>query len=75
MAISVYPTLPVSFCQCLSEETLKAIGPFYLVSMPGEVKYPTQGVNVKPVVDSIILPVCTTLIKNNVKVKVQDGEQ
>ena len=25
-------------CQCLSEETLKAVGPFYLVSMPGEVK-------------------------------------
>ena len=31
---------------CLSEETLKAVGPFYLVSMPGEVKDPTQGVNV-----------------------------
>ena len=27
---------------CLSE----AVGPFYLVSMPGEVKDPTQGVNV-----------------------------
>ena len=23
---------------CLSDETLKAVGPFYLVSMPGEVK-------------------------------------
>ena len=34
------------FSQCLSEDTLKAVGPFYLVSMPGEVKYPTQGVNV-----------------------------
>ena len=33
-------------CLCLSEETLKANGPVYLVSMPGEVKYPTQGVNV-----------------------------
>ena len=33
-------------CLCLSEETLKASGPFYLVSMPGEVKVPTQGVNV-----------------------------
>ena len=32
--------------QCFSEETLKAVGPFYLVSMPGEVKDPTQGVNV-----------------------------
>ena len=31
---------------CLSEETLKAGGAFYLVSMPVEVKYPTQGVNV-----------------------------
>ena len=25
-------------CQCLSDETLKAVGPFYLVSMQGEVK-------------------------------------
>ena len=33
-------------CLCLSEETLKAGGPFYLVSTPGEVKDPTQGVNV-----------------------------
>ena len=33
-------------CVCLSEETLKAGGPFCLVSMPGEVKDPTQGVNV-----------------------------
>ena len=32
-------------CLRLSEETLKAGGPFYLVSMPGEVKDPTQGVN------------------------------
>ena len=31
---------------CLSEETVKAVGPFYLVSMPGEVKDATQGVNV-----------------------------
>ena len=33
-------------CLCFSDETLKAVGPFYLVSMPGEVKDPTQGVNV-----------------------------
>ena len=33
-------------CLFLSEETLKAGGPFCLVSMPGEVKDPTQGVNV-----------------------------
>ena len=31
---------------CLSEETVKDVGPFYLVSMPGDVKDPTQGVNV-----------------------------
>ena len=30
-------------CLCLSEETLKAGGPFYLVSIAGEVKDPTQG--------------------------------
>ena len=33
-------------CLCVSEETLKVGGPFYLVSLPGEVKDPTQGVNV-----------------------------
>ena len=40
-----FGTLAISFtplCQCLSEETLKAVGPFYLVSMPGEVKDPTS---------------------------------
>ena len=37
----VHPTFA-----CVLEETLKAGGPFYLVSMPGEVKDPTQGVNV-----------------------------
>ena len=31
---------------CLSDDTLKTAGPFYTVSMPGEVKDPTQGVNV-----------------------------
>ena len=30
-------------CSCLSEETLRAVGPFYLVSMPEGVKDPTQG--------------------------------
>ena len=28
---------------CLSEEAVKAVGPLYLVSMPGEVNDPTQG--------------------------------
>ncbi len=28
--------------QFLSDETLKAVGPFYLVSTPGEVKDPTS---------------------------------
>ena len=39
-----FGTLSIPFtplCQCLSEESLKAIDPFYLVSMPGEVKDPT----------------------------------
>ena len=38
-------TLAIPFtplCQCLSDETLKAVVPFYLVSMPGEVKDPTS---------------------------------
>ena len=45
------PALDIRDCVsvCLSEETLKAVGPFSLVSMPGEVKDPTQGVNVHPV--------------------------
>ena len=30
---------------CPPEETLRAVGPFYLMAMPWEVKYPTQGVN------------------------------
>ena len=47
---SVYPGLPVSF----GGDT-KIVGPFYLVSMPGEVKYHTQGMNVEPVVDSTTL--------------------
>ena len=29
------------FRPCLSDETLRAIGPVFLVSMPGEVKDPT----------------------------------
>ena len=32
-------------CQFISEETLKSVGPSYLVSMPVEVKYPTQMCN------------------------------
>ena len=31
---------------CLSDETLQAVGPFSLVSMPGEVKRTHTGVNV-----------------------------
>ena len=36
------PFTPPGPGQCLSEETLKAVRPFYLVSMSGEVKYPTS---------------------------------
>ena len=32
-----------NICLCLSEETITADGPFYLVSVPGDVKNPTQG--------------------------------
>ena len=42
-------------CHSISEDTLKAVGPYYLLSMPGEVKHSTQGVNVQPVVDSTTL--------------------
>ena len=42
-ASELWATLFTWLCQCLSEVTLKAVGPFYLVSMPWEVKYPTQG--------------------------------
>ena len=38
------------YCLCPSGETLQDVGPFY---MPGEVKYPTQGVNMQHSVDSI----------------------
>ena len=44
-----FGTLAIRFiplCQCLSEETQKAVGPFYLVSMPEDLKDPTQGLNV-----------------------------
>ena len=37
---------PPHICPCLSEEILKAGSPFYLVSVPGEVKDPTLGVTV-----------------------------
>ena len=42
-----FGTLAIPFtplCQCLSEETLKAVGPLYLVSMamPGEVNDPSS---------------------------------
>ena len=59
---------------CISKETLKAVGAFYLVSYTRRSKRTqTQGVNVYPVVDSIFYlvdNVWTTLIKNSVKVKV-----
>ena len=38
----LFGTLAIPFCQCLSDETVQAVGPFYLVSMPGEVKDPTS---------------------------------
>ena len=41
----LFGTLAIPFtplCQCLSDETVKAVGPFYLVFMPEEVKDPTS---------------------------------
>ena len=41
----LFGTLAIPFtllCQCLSDETVKAVGPFYLVSMLGEVKDATS---------------------------------
>ena len=43
---------PFIFKLCLSEDTLKAVGPFYMVYIQGEVKVPTQGNGKNPVVDS-----------------------
>ena len=34
------PFIPL--CRCILEETLKAVGPFYLMFMSGELKYPTS---------------------------------
>ena len=48
------PILFTPLCMCHPEETVKAVGPFYLVSRPGEVKDPTQG-NGKPTMDSLTL--------------------
>ena len=36
----------IPHCPCLSDEALSVVGPFYMMSMPGDVKYPTQVVNV-----------------------------
>ena len=42
LALNITDCVPL----CRADEILKAVGPFYLVSMPGEVKDSTQGVNV-----------------------------
>ena len=40
-------TLQIVYLCGISDETkLTSVGPFYPLSLPGEVKYPTQGVNV-----------------------------
>ena len=44
--------LPRIAYRCLLDVTLKAVGPFCLVSVSGEVIYPTQNINVQPVMDS-----------------------
>ena len=56
----LFETLAIPFTplsKCLSDETVKAVGPFHLVSMPGEVKDPTSPHwNVLTVVDSTSHP-------------------
>ena len=46
LGVETWISTLVTVCVCLSDETLKPVDPFYLVSMPGEVKDPTQAVNV-----------------------------
>ena len=45
----------ISSCQCLSEETLKVVGPFYIVPMPGEIKCPAKVGKMLLVADFIVL--------------------
>ena len=44
----IYPTFPQSF-----RRYTKTVSPFCLLFKPGEIKDPTQGVNVKSTVDSM----------------------
>ena len=48
-AVSKFRSPPL--CLCLSEETLKTVGPFYMVSMPGEVTYQRRREMKKNVMD------------------------
>ena len=50
--IEIWASLFTQHCPRLSEETLRAVGPFYLMSMSVEVKDHTQGVNVLSVMDA-----------------------
>ena len=52
-----FETWAISFvplCPCLLEETLKTVGPFYLVSMTGKKKIPCREME-KSVMDSVSL--------------------
>ena len=44
---------------CLSDETLKAVGPFYLVTVSGESLYPTLSVHAESV--CLTVTVCLSL--------------
>ena len=41
-AVSKFGQFCLTIFACLSDETLKAVGPFFMVSTPREVKYPTH---------------------------------
>ena len=47
----------------LSDKTVKAACPFYVVSTPEQVKGPTHGVNVQPAVDSRGHDLCNRIAK------------
>ena len=56
-----------TLCWCLSEQTLKAVGLFYQVSMPGRGKYSTPRASVQTIMDSIFYLVKKCLFDADLK--------
>ena len=55
LTVEIWPVSFTPLCLCFSEDTLKAVGPFYLVFMPGEVKTIRGWKMKKSVVDPLTL--------------------